>query len=263
MKPDVKYDQTDGIATVSIDRPEVHNAFRERTMTELVEAFDRADASADVGVIVLTGTGTRAFSSGGDVTWENEFDRLPGQAMARQLVRLSEAIRTTGKPVIAKIRGWCVGGGNELNLMCDLAVAAEDARFAQTDARLGNSPVWWGTQLLPLYIGARRAKEVLMLGEHFTAAEALALGWINRVVPEAELDDFVDGWCRRLLAASPQALRLTKLSVDYQADLLAPSVRHGLEALTQMYGSAEFHEGTSAFLENRDPDFRSARRSRR
>lgn len=256
MSADVSYVQDAGVATITIERPEVHNAFRIQSMHELIDAFDRADAAPDVGVVVLTGAGEAAFSTGGDVGMEDEFDPAEGRRSARLLIRLAEAIRGTGKPVIAKIRGWCVGGGNELNLLCDFAIAAESARFAHTDSLLGNSPVWYGTQLLPQLVGARRAKEILMLGERYSAAEAAGMGWINRAVPDDELDATVADWCTRLLERSPQALRLTKTSVDFQGDLMLPSVRHGFEALTHVYGTAEFHEGTSAFLERRRPAFR-------
>lgn len=255
MSSDVEYAERGGVATITINRPEVLNAFREKTMWELIEAFDRADASTGVGVIVLTGMGSQAFSSGGDMDMENSFDQESGRRMVRILLRLSEAIRGTGKPVIAKVRGWCVGGGNELALMCDFVLASADSRFAQLDSRHGSSPVWYGTQLLPLAVGTRRAKEILMLGDVFTAAEAVSMGWINRSVPAEELDTLVGDWCTRLLGSSPQALRLTKFSVDYQADQLMPSVRHGFEVLSKMWDSAEFHEGATAFLENRAPDF--------
>jgi dihydroxynaphthoic acid synthetase len=255
---DISYVTADGVVTVTIERPHVHNAFREQTMHELIAAFDRADADPDVGVVVLSGAGDRAFSTGGDVAMEDAFDPATGRRTARLLLRLAEAIRGTGKPVIAKIRGWCVGGGNELNLLCDLAVAAESARFAHTDSLLGNSPIWYATQLLPRLVGARRTREILLLGEHFTAAEAAAMGWINRAVPDADLDAQVDDWCRRLLARSPQALRLTKVSLEGDADLATASVRQGFAALTYFYGTDEFHEGTTAFLERRPPRFRPA-----
>lgn len=246
-----------GVATITIERPEVHNAFREQTMRELIAAFDDVDARSDVGVVVLTGAGTEAFSTGGDVDMEEAFDGAAGRRIARLLMRLSEAVRGTGKPVIAKVRGWCVGGGNELCLCCDLAVAAESARFAQTDSRLGNSPVWYGTQLLPRLVGERRAKEIVLLGEVFDATEAAAIGWVNRTVPDDELDAFVDAWCQRLLGHSPQAMRLSKVSLNFDGDQLAGSVRHGLEALSNFYETEEFHEGTKAFLERRDPKFRA------
>ncbi|WP_026912124.1 enoyl-CoA hydratase/isomerase family protein [Patulibacter minatonensis] len=253
---DVRYEVRAGVATVTIDRPDVMNAFRERTMLELIDAFDRADADPEVGVVVLTGAGDQAFSTGGDVAMEHAFDRHEGRRMARILIRLSEAVRGVGKPVIAKIRGWCVGGGNELNLCCDLAIAGASARFAHTDSRLGNSPIWYATQLLPLVVGERRAKEIVLLGEPCSATEAAAMGWINRVVPDAELDDAVAGWCERLLGNSPQAMRLSKVSLNFAGDALMPSVRHGFEALTQTYESPEFREGTTAFLERRPPRFR-------
>jgi naphthoate synthase/2-ketocyclohexanecarboxyl-CoA hydrolase len=253
---DIHYGATDGVATVTIDRPEVYNAFREQSMQELIEAFDRADADRGVGVVVLTGAGDRAFSTGGDVAMENAFDPADGRRTARLLIRLSEAIRGTGKPVVAKVRGWCVGGGAELLNMCDFALAADTARFRHTDSLIGNSPIWFGTQLLPKLVGLRRAKEILMLGETVSAPEAERIGWINRSVPEAELDTVVHDWCARLLARSPQALRLTKISLDFDGDLTLPSVRHGFETLTQNYGTAEFHEGTAAFLEKRTPRFR-------
>jgi dihydroxynaphthoic acid synthetase len=252
---DVRYAESAGVATITIDRPQVHNALREQTMHELIAAFDRADAAPEVRVVVLTGAGSGAFSTGGDVAMEHAFDVTEGRRMARLLIRLAEAVRGTGKPVIAKIRGWCVGGGNELNLLCDFAIAAESARFAHTDSRLGNSPVWYGTQLLPRLVGTRRAKEILILGEQYTAAEAAAIGWINRAVPDDKLEVTVEDWCTRLSQRSPQAMRLTKISLDFDGDLTLPSVRHGFETLTHMYGTAEFHEGTMAFLERRPPRF--------
>ena len=253
---DVHYQVTDGVATITIDRPQVHNAFREQTMLELIVAFDRADADREVGVVVLTGAGDRAFSTGGDVSMEDGFGAEEGRRIARVLFRLAEAIRGTGKPVIAKIRGWCVGGGNELNLLCDLAIAAESARFVHTDSRLGNSPIWYGTQLLAQIVGERRAKEIVLLGEPCSAADAAALGWINRAVPDDELDTVVDDWCRKLLQHSPQAMRLSKVSLNFEGDAALPSIRHGFEALHHIYDTPEFHEGTRAFLERRAPRYR-------
>lgn len=254
---DLLYTETDGVCDIAINRPDVHNAFREQTIHELIDAFDRADASPSVGVIVLSGTGARAFSTGGDVDMENDFTPDEGRRMARLLIRLTEAMRGTGKPTIAKIRGWCVGGGNELALMCDLTVAAESAQFGHTDARLGNSPIWFGTQLMARLVGEKLAKEIIMLGEVYTAADAARMGWINRAVPDAELDAFVDDWARRLLGHSPQSMRLTKTSINADTDPLLASVRQSFEALTYVYGTPEFHEGTRAFLEKRPPRFRS------
>lgn len=253
---DLGYEVNDGVATITINRPNVLNAFREQTIHELIGAFDRADADESVGVVVLTGAGEKAFSTGGDVAMEDTFNGSEGRRMARLLLRLAEAVRGTGKPVIAKVRGWCVGGGNELNLLCDFAIAANSSKFKHTDSRLGNSPIWFGTQLLPQLVGTRRAKEIIMFGETYSAAEAAAIGWINRAVEDALLDEVVAQWCERLLQHSPQALRLSKISMNFEGDLTLPSVRQGFETLAHVYESEEFHEGTAAFLEGRAPRFR-------
>jgi naphthoate synthase/2-ketocyclohexanecarboxyl-CoA hydrolase len=224
-------------------------------MVELIDAFDRAESDGDVGVIVLTGSGGN-FCTGGDVGMENGFTADEGRRITRILMRLAEAVRGAGKPVIAMVRGWCVGGGNELCLMCDLALAAESARFAHTDSRLGSSPIWYGTQLLTQILGERRAKEIVLLGKTYTAEAAAEIGLINAQVPDAELESSVREWCETLLSNSPQAMRLSKVSINFEGDAALPSVRHGWETLHHFYDTDEFHEGTSAFLERRKPNFR-------
>lgn len=252
---DIVYEVKDRVATIRINRPEVLNAFRIKTIEEMTRAFDMADADPVVRVAVLTGTGERAFSTGGDVEMESEFDSNAGRHVGRLLIRLAEAMRGTGKPIIAKVRGWCVGGGNELNLLCDLSVATRTARFAHTDARLGNSPIWYATQLLPLHMSDKRAREVVMLGKTYTAADAERLGWINEAVDEDKLDETVDDWCQRLVASSPQSLRLSKVSMNQMSDMMLHSVRQGFETLAYIHDTEEFHEGTAAFLEKRKPSF--------
>ena len=252
---DVLYEVTDRVATITINRPEVHNAFRLKTIEELIQAFDAATDDPAVRVIILTGAGEKAFSTGGDVDMEAEFDGKAGRLVGRLLIRLAEAIRGTGKPVIAKVRGWCVGGGNELNLLCDLSLATRTARFAHTDARLGNSPIWYATQLLPLHMSDKRAREVVMLGKTYTAEDAERLGWINEAVDDDKLDDKVVEWCQRLLTSSPQSLRLSKVSMNLMSDLMLHSVRQGFETLAYIHDTDEFHEGTAAFLEKRSPRF--------
>jgi naphthoate synthase/2-ketocyclohexanecarboxyl-CoA hydrolase len=252
---DIVYEVKDRVATIRINRPEVLNAFRIKTIEEMTQAFDMADADKAVRVVVLTGTGDRSFSTGGDVDMESEFDGNAGRHVGRLLIRLAEAIRGTGKPVIAKIRGWCVGGGNELNLLCDLSVATQTSRFAHTDARLGNSPIWYATQLLPLHMSDKRAREVVMLGKTYTADDAERLGWINEVVDDDKLDAVVEDWCMRLLASSPQSLRLSKVSMNQMSDMMLHSVRQGFETLAYIHDTDEFHEGTAAFLEKRPPKF--------
>ena len=252
---DVLYEVADRVATITINRPEVLNAFRLKTVEELTQAFDAADDDPNVRVVVLTGAGDRAFSTGGDVEMEDEFDGKAGRHVGRVLIRLAEAIRGTGKPVIARIRGWCVGGGNELNLLCDLSVATRGSRFAHTDARLGNSPIWYGTQLLPLHMSDKRAREVVMLGKTYTAEDAERLGWINEVVEDDKLDATVQEWCQRILGSSPQSLRLSKVSMNLMSDMMLHSVRQGFETLAYIHETDEFHEGTAAFLQKRPPGF--------
>ena len=252
---DILYEVTDRVATITINRPEVYNAFRIKTMDELIQAFDSATDDTAVRVIVLTGAGEKAFSTGGDVEMESQFDSNAGRHVGRLLIRLAEAIRGTGKPVIAKVRGWCVGGGNELNLLCDLSLATRTARFAHTDARLGNSPIWYATQLLPLHMGDKRAREVVMLGKTYTAEDAERLGWINEAVDDDQLDAKVSEWCQRLLNSSPQSLRLSKVSMNLMSDMMLHSVRQGFETLAYIHDTEEFHEGTAAFREKRPPKF--------
>ena len=252
---DVLYQVVDRVATITINRPQVYNAFRLKTIDELIQCFDRADDDPNVRVVILTGVGDKAFSTGGDVEMENEFDGNAGRHVGRVLIRLAEAMRGTGKPVIAKIRGWCVGGGNELALLCDLAVATKGSRFAHTDAKLGNSPIWYATQLMPLHMSDKRAREVIMLGKTYSAADAERFGWINEVVEDDQLDATVQDWCTRLLGSSPQSLRLTKISMNQASDMMLHSVRQGFETLSYIHETDEFHEGTAAFLEKRSPRF--------
>lgn len=255
QEDEVLYATDDGVATITINRPHKHNAVTVTTVAKLIDAFDRADADPEIGVIVLTGAGDKAFCTGGDVEFEDKLDPNAGRRFGRMLMRLSEAIRGTGKPVIAKVRGWCIGGGNELNLICDLTIAAESAIFGQVGPKMGSVPIWYATQMLPRAMGEKVAKEIIMLCQRYSATDAASRGWINKAVPDDELDTAVREWCDILLRHSPQALRLTKHSVNFESDQLTPSVRAGFETLTYIHGTDEFHEGTSAFLEKRTADF--------
>ncbi|HEV8625703.1 MAG TPA: enoyl-CoA hydratase-related protein [Acidimicrobiia bacterium] len=252
---DIRFDISSGVATVTINRPEVRNAFRLETLDELRDAVLAADNDRSVGVIVLTGEGDKAFCSGGDVKMESASDGAGARLMGQKCMALSLAIRTSGKPVIAKVRGWCIGGGNEINLLCDLSVAAESAKFGQAGPRMGSVPIWWGTQLLPRLVGDKRAKEVVFLCQSYTAREACEMGWINKVVPDAELDAAVAEWCDRLLSMSPQALRVAKHYLNMEADRQWPSVPAGYEFISFIHNTEEFHEGALAFLEKRPAEF--------
>jgi dihydroxynaphthoic acid synthetase len=252
---DILYGVEDGVATITINRPEKRNAFRAETLDELAEAFKAAESDRNVGVIVLTGAGDKAFCAGGDISWEEESDAAGAHQLARRSVNLAMIMRSCGKPTIARVRGFAVGGGNELNLLCDMTIASEDSTFGQAGPKMGSVPVWWGTQLLPRVVGEKRAREIVMLCLRYSAAEALEMGWINKVVPADELDAAVDEWCQRLLELSPQALRVAKLSLNFESDQLWPSVLHGYQMISFIHGTDEFHEGTQAFLEKRKPDF--------
>jgi dihydroxynaphthoic acid synthetase len=252
---DIIYDVTNGVATITINRPEVRNAFRLETLDELRDAVLRSENDTTVGVMVITGAGDKAFCSGGDINMESASNRQDARKLGQRCMALSLAIRTSGKPIIAKVRGWCIGGGNEINLICDLTVAADTAKFGQAGAKMGSVPIWWGTQLLPRMVGDKRAKEIVFLCEPHTAAEAKEMGWINRVVPEDQLDAAVAEWCERLLTLSPQALRVAKHHLNMEADRQWPSIAAGYEFISFIHGTDEFHEGTAAFLEKRPAQF--------
>jgi dihydroxynaphthoic acid synthetase len=260
---DILYAKADGIARITINRPEVLNAFRNQTMIEMTDAFSDAANDVTIGVIVLSGAGGRAFCTGGDVKWELNLTVEHGKYVHDLSMRLSHAMRDNGKPIIAAVNGYCIGGGNELNMLCDLTIATEKSTFGQAGPRMGSVPIWFGTQLLPRNLGEKRAREVVYLCRQYPAKQALEMGWINAVVPEAELDATVDQWCRDLLEKSPQALRLAKFSLNSESDQLTPYVNQGFHALTLFYGTEEFREGCTAFVEKRKPDFAKFRAPRK
>ena len=259
---DVTYSAAGGVATITIDRPEVRNAVRFATYEALTEAMRRAAADGSVGVVVLTGAGKKAFCAGGDVREQAQTRTPPnGRAHMQRLFALSLAMRTLDKPLIAKIRGWCVGSGSELNLFCDLAVASDDARFGQPAARVGSAPVWGECQLLARLVGERKAREMLLTGRTYTAAEALAMGLVNEVCAEPELDARVDALCADILRLSPQSLRIAKVCMNSASDQdFYGSFFPHAELLASAYGSAENMEGIRGFLERRPPDFAAFRR---
>lgn len=256
---DIIYETGDGRATVTINRPERLNAFRMKTIIEMGDALERAADDESVGVVILTGAGERAFCVGGDVA-----DPTRTAAEKRHLHTLSHrvanAIRNNGKPVIAKVRGYCIGGGNELNVMCDLTLSGESGRFGQAGPKIGSAPLWWGCQLMPAVVGEKKAREILFLVRQYDAYEAMDMGLVNKVVPDDQLDDLVDEWCDEILRKSPQGLRLAKIAMNTATDALYSSVQHGLElvALNHVYGP-EPKEGIASFQEKRPADWRKFR----
>lgn len=257
---DILYEKVDGVAAITINRPQKLNALRSQTIEELTSALRDASSDGRVGAIVIRGSGGRAFSVGGDVEEMKDLTREAGRIFLGKFLDLILAIRRAPQPVLAAIRGYCLGGGNEINLACDLSLAAEDATFGQVGPKVGSSPLMGGTQLLPKTLGEKRAKEVIFLCRQYTAQEAYAMGWVNRVVPPEALDQEVKAWCEEILSVSPQALRIAKLSLHFESDHLYPSYLHALELLSSLYGTEEFQEGMRAFFERRRPDFARFRR---
>ena len=259
---DILYEVRDGVAHVTINRSEVRNAVRFRTYEELTDAMRAAAADASVGVVVLAGAGRDAFCAGGDVR-EQEKTRTPqmGRVHMQRLFALSLAMRTMDKPVIAKVRGWCVGSGSELNLFCDLAVAAANARFGQPALKVGSVPVWGECQLLARLVGERKAREMLLTGRIYDAAQALEMGLVNEVCEDDALDARVEALCQDILAMSPQSVRIAKVCMNSASDqdFYASFFPHA-ELLASAYGSPENMEGIRSFLEKRKPEFRAFRR---
>lgn len=256
---DILYSADDGIARITINRPEVLNALRTQTYAELGKAFTAAAEDPTVGVIVLSGAGGRAFCVGGDV--RSQLQRTPqtGRAHLRRMRELSAVMRGCGKPVIAAVDGYCIGGGNELQVFCDLTIATTRSRFGQSGPKVGSVPIWGSTQLLPLLVGEKRAREIIYLCRQYDAQQALAMGLINCVVPPEELAAEVDRWCQELLDKSPQGLRVAKISLNSISDSLGSSFEHGAELLATLYGSPENREGIQAFLDKRPPNYRRFR----
>lgn len=257
---DIIYEKKDGVAKITINRPEVLNVFRWETVDEMTAAFEDAERDATVGVAVLTGAGDKAFCAGGDIAVMTALDRNSGMEWNRRLLRLSTTMRNLSKPIIAAVNGYCIGGGQELNVFCDLTIASDRAKFGQAGPRVGACPVWGATQMLPRIVGEKKAREMIYLCELYSAEEAERMGLVNKVVPHEQLYAEVDAWCQKLLDMSPQSLRIAKLNLNFESDLLYPSLTHGSALLSYIWGSEQSLEGFAAFKEKRKADFRSFRR---
>jgi 2-ketocyclohexanecarboxyl-CoA hydrolase len=262
---DILYDKRDGVATITINRPKVLNAFRAETVEELLEAMRDAEDDRDVGVIVLAGAGDRAFCSGGDNSARAAGAAQEGGYGGRGLVGLPieefhSAIRDSRKPVIAKVQGYAIGGGNVLATVCDLTIASEKAVFGQVGPRVGSVDPGWGTAYLSRLVGEKRAREIWFLCRRYTAAEAFQMGLVNKVVPADQLDAEVEAWCQEILALSPTAIAIAKRSFNADSENIRGIGALGLESLALYYDTEEAKEGTTAFLEKRRADFRGKRR---
>ncbi len=258
---DVTYEQAGGIARITINRPEIRNAVRPKTYEELTHAMHRAADNPEVGVVVLTGAGDKAFCSGGDVRDQSERNPATGRTHMRRLFALSSVMRMMDKPIIARVRGFCVGGGNEINLFCDLSIASSDSKFGQVGPKVGSVPIWGACQLLARYVGERKAREILYRCKLYSAQEALDMGLINQVCEPDELDDEVDKACEDILQKSPQSIRIAKLALNAGSDAdFYSSFFPNAELLASAYGNEENMEGITAFLEKRPPNFPRFRR---
>jgi naphthoate synthase len=258
---DVALDIAEGIARITICRPERRNAFRPQTLFELADAFNRARDDTSVGVVVLTGQGNDAFCSGGDQTIRGSDGYLGDDDVARQgvgrlnVLDLQVQIRRLPKPVVAMVAGYAIGGGHVLHLVCDLTIAADNARFGQTGPRVGSFDAGYGSSILARTIGLKRAKEVWMLCRQYDAQTALEWGLVNAVVPLAALEGETVAWCRQMLTLSPIALRMCKAGFNAADDGLAGIQQLAGDATMLFYMSEEGQEGRNAFVEHRAPDF--------
>jgi naphthoate synthase len=253
---DIRYESAEGIAKITIDRPEVRNAFRPLTVRELIGAFDVARDDPEIGVVILTGQGTEAFSSGGDQKIRGDDGYVDEHGTGRlNVLDLQVQIRRLPKPVVAMVAGYAIGGGHVLHLCCDLTIAAENARFGQTGPRVGSFDAGYGINLLARQIGEKRAKEVWFLCRQYGAQTALAWGLVNTVVPLEDLERETVGWCREMLRMSPLALRLLKAGTNAGIDGLAGVQQLAGDATLLYYMTEEAQEGRDAFVDKRDPDF--------
>ncbi|GIK83145.1 MAG: 1,4-dihydroxy-2-naphthoyl-CoA synthase [Alphaproteobacteria bacterium] len=260
MFEDIAYGTDAGVATITINRPEMRNAVRPKTYEDLTEAMKMAADDPEIGVVVLTGAGDKAFCSGGDVRDQSSRKPYVGRTHMRRLFALSSVMRMMDKPIIAKVRGFCVGSGNELNLFADMTVASEDSKFGQVGPRVGSVPIWGACQLLARYVGERKAREILFTCRLYTAQEALDMGLINQVCPADKLDDEVKKLCNEILDKSPQSIRIAKIALNAGSDQeFYASYFPTSELLASIYGNEENSEGIKAFLEKRPPNFRRFR----
>ena len=256
---DIKYEKKDGIARITINRPEKYNAYSTKTVKEMVKAFEDAELDHTIGVVVLTGAGDKAFCAGGDTS---EASGKAGYSpdMGVWIGRLHELIRGIGKPVIAAVNGYAIGGGHVLHVICDMTIASENARFGQVGPRVGSFDAGYGTAFLTRVVGEKKAREIWMLCRQYTAEQALEMGLVNAVVPQDKLDEEVTKWCREILALSPTALKYIKASFKAES---ANEV--GIEVIsslgtTTFYETEEAFEGRQAYLEKRTPDWSKFRK---
>jgi 2-ketocyclohexanecarboxyl-CoA hydrolase len=255
---DILYEERDGVATITMNRPRVYNAFRPQTVIELLSAFRSAGWNNDIGAIVLTGAGDKAFCTGGDQS-DHEGGYGSGEIhgdIGMPVDELHAIIRDVPKPVVAKVRGYAIGGGNVLATICDLTLASETAIFGQVGPKMGSVDAGFGTAYLAHVVGEKKAREIWYLCRRYSAQEALEMGLVNKVVPDDQLDAEVDAWCAELVQRSPTAIAIAKRSFNADTDHIKGMGGMAMQALKLYYDTDESKEGANALSEKRDPDFR-------
>jgi naphthoate synthase len=258
---DVIYEVAEGMAKITINRPEVRNAFRPQTLFELEDAFDLARDDDRVGVIIFTGAGDEAFCSGGDINVRGDDGYIGNDALAKKgigrlnVLDLQVQIRRTPKPVVAMVAGWAIGGGHVLHVVCDLTIAAENAKFGQTGPMVGSFDGGYGAGLLAAHVGQKKAREIWFMARQYDAQEALDMGLVNTVVTLAELEAETVSWAREMLRHSPMALRLLKAGLNAADDGLAGVQQLAGDATLLFYLTEEGQEGRNAYQQKREPNF--------
>lgn len=252
---DILYEVDEGVARITINRPDKYNAFRGKTCEELIDAFNRAGWDKSVGVIVLTGAGEKAFCTGGDQSaHEGQYDGRG--TIGLPMEDLHSIIRDVPKPVIARVRGYAIGGGNVLCTICDFTIAGESAVFGQVGPKVGSVDPGFGTAYLARVVGEKKAREMWYLCRRYPAQEALAMGLVNTVVPDDQLDEEVHKWCAEIMEKSPTAIAIAKRSFNMDSEQIRGIAAMGMYALSLYYDTDESKEGGVAFKEKRKPDFR-------
>ncbi|MBD9541475.1 enoyl-CoA hydratase/isomerase family protein [Ensifer sp. ENS04] len=252
---DIQFEIRNGAAWITINRPEKYNAFRAHTCDELIDAIGRAGWDSAVGAIVLTGAGSKAFCTGGD---QSSHDGGYGGrgTIGLPIEEMQSVIRDVPKPVIARVNGYAIGGGNVLVTCCDLAIASENAIFGQVGPKVGSVDPGFGTAYLSRIVGEKKAREIWFLCRRYSAEQALNMGLVNAVVPEGELDAEVERWCAEIMALSPTAIAIAKRSFNMDSESIRGISSFGMQALKLFYETDESREGVSAFMEKRKPKFR-------
>jgi dihydroxynaphthoic acid synthetase len=257
---DIIYEKKEGVAEITINREKKLNCFRTKTILEMKDAFLDAEDDGKIGVVVLKGAGEKAFCVGGDIEEMKGLNKITGNKFLQNFFELLRLIRKIQKPVIAAVQGYCLGGGNEINVTCDLTLATENSKFGQVGPKVGSVPVLGATQIMPKLVGEKKAREIIFLCKQYSAQEAEQMGWINKVVKKEDFEKELNDWTSTILSHSPQSIKVAKLSLNYTLDSFLSSYYNGIEILSLLYETEEFKEGMNAFMEKRKPDFNKFRK---